>query len=380
MTYQTYLKVDMPKSKKIILLVYHAMYVGGVEKELLAYLQYLDTKKFELHLALTKQEGELLQHLPKHVHLHQLNGNSFIPNVLYLRNLLTLLKTLRPALVIGFMQDISFNLLLVRYFFNLPTKILISEHIFLQEWQKFMSVPWLKRKLVTFLYHKADGIVAPSQAILEHLHSYLQIPFSKMSVVPNFIELKKIKRQVALPRRFFLFVGRFDSQKNIPVLLQAFKNLIKNPKFHALSLVMVGPKLGGAVENLCHELRLENNVILSDYQPEPFIYYQKALGLILPSKVEGNPRVVIEAMLAGCPVILSDFPGHETLVKDHLTGLVFQKTSIKELTRCLRFFVDHPKERQSFAQAAQKEIKRTYTPHFKKDFAASLNMAVQRAL
>lgn len=116
-----------------------------------------------------------------------------------------------------------------------------------------------------------------------------------------------------------LFVGRFDRQKGLDLLLPAFESARKrNPRLH-LHLV------GGAVRRT--ELPApQSGVTLHGWQPPDKLdsFYRAADVLVVPSRWEGLPLVVPEALRNGTPVIVSNRSAMAKLVEPGVTGDVFE--------------------------------------------------------
>ena len=138
---------------------------------------------------------------------------------------------------------------------------------------------------------------------------------------------EQIRQELDLPERFFLFVGRFIPEKNLPRLIEAFRAASQNAALRGWALVLVG---GGALEEGLRQQAapLGARVRFLGFQQMEKLpsYYALASALVLPSVSESWGLVVNEAMSAGLPVILSGqcgcvtdlvFPGVNGAVVDH---------------------------------------------------------------
>jgi 1,2-diacylglycerol 3-alpha-glucosyltransferase len=131
-----------------------------------------------------------------------------------------------------------------------------------------------------------------------------------------------------LPAHFFLYVGRFSPEKNLPRLLQAFRGVCADPELSSWGLVLVGggpqePELRRAAEPMGDRVRFAGFQQLERLPP----YYGRAAALVLPSLSEPWGLVVNEAMAAGLPVLVSTqcgcvnelaFPGINAILADPL--------------------------------------------------------------
>jgi Glycosyltransferase len=115
-----------------------------------------------------------------------------------------------------------------------------------------------------------------------------------------------------------LFVGRFDHQKGLDILLSAFASARRAVPHLHLHLVG-GPVRGGVTPDL------PEGVTMHGWQaPEALDgYYVAADALIVPSRWEGLPLIVPEALRNGTPVLVSDRSDMGALVASGRTGFVF---------------------------------------------------------
>jgi len=183
-------------------------------------------------------------------------------------------------------------------------------------WSK-RSARWVERGLATL----CDSIVC----ISEHERQMAVdsgIPGHKLTVVNNgvpFAAAGPTSEPVAVewPEqvRRVLFVGRFDRQKGIDVLLDALRDL----DGEAFAYLVGDPVL----KDLTLE-RLPRNARhvgwLTPAQMEP--YYRSADVLVIPSRWEGFGLTAVEAMRAGLAVIASRVGGLKEVVEDEITGIL----------------------------------------------------------
>jgi glycosyltransferase involved in cell wall biosynthesis len=145
-----------------------------------------------------------------------------------------------------------------------------------------------------------------------------------------------------------LFVGRFDYQKGIDVLLSALK--LVNNSVHA---VLIGDSV---LKDLKQELSLtENCTVLGWLNPEQLeAFFNSAQVLVIPSRWEGFGLIAAEAMRAGLPVIASSVGGLPEVVEDGVTGILVRPDSPEELADAILNLDE--KKRIHMSKAARKRV------------------------
>ncbi|OGE72393.1 hypothetical protein A3H40_04075 [Candidatus Daviesbacteria bacterium RIFCSPLOWO2_02_FULL_38_15] len=144
----------------------------------------------------------------------------------------------------------------------------------------------------------------------------------KYKIINNDSELLNIKRKFRLPDRFLLYVGDANWVKNLPFLIEGFRQLLQLPGFGDIKLVLIGGVFLKNVENIDHpelsslksvnrlikQYSLEESVIRPGQieNNELVVFYNLATAYVQPSIYEGFGLPVLEAFACGSPVISSN--------------------------------------------------------------------------
>ena len=157
----------------------------------------------------------------------------------------------------------------------------------------------------------ADAVICTSQMVKEEALEYYQADPEKVFVVENGVNTKLFVPQpkTLSPKPRLLYVGALSKRKNVHLLIEAMKLL---PKEYQLTVV------GRGEEKYPSQERVEF-VGYVEYPKLP-PYYQAADLFVLPSSYEGLPKVVLEALSCGVPVLASGF-----VIKEKIKGLRFLK-------------------------------------------------------
>jgi glycosyltransferase involved in cell wall biosynthesis len=189
-----------------------------------------------------------------------------------------------------------------------------------------------KYRLFFWLLRGAAGVIAPSAAIRDEL---LRAGFPRERIVcfANAVDVNRFrpttpagkaeaKSALGLPkdRAVIGTVARLVERKGIDVLLQAFGIVRQSHRVH-LVIVGDGP-LGKELRALAHELRMEDSISWLGFQADPVKWLQAMDVFALPSRLEGSPNAVLEAMATGLPIVATTIGGVVDILEEGRTGFL----------------------------------------------------------
>ena len=121
------------------------------------------------------------------------------------------------------------------------------------------------------------------------------------------------------------FCGKFRPEKNVPLLIDAFANLLdKGLEAH---LIIIGDGLTRSeVESRIKHHSVADRVEITGELPhrEALRKLSECDVLVLPSESEGLPRVIMEALEIGIPVVTTDAGGITDIIEDKETGIIVE--------------------------------------------------------
>jgi GalNAc-alpha-(1->4)-GalNAc-alpha-(1->3)-diNAcBac-PP-undecaprenol alpha-1,4-N-acetyl-D-galactosaminyltransferase len=269
-------------------------------------------------------------------------------NVLRIRNLRAALRRLRPKTVVGFVGTL--NLLLILATRGLSLRVFISERN--DPARQSLGRGWdLLRRL---LYPLADGVTANSGNALRTLEAY--VPKERLALVPNPLSPVVGDQRAELDGPLFLAVGRLHRQKAYDVLLRAMARLTEShPQWR---LVVLGD--GALRESLLAEaeaLGVAGRVEWRGRVDDPFPYYRAAQVFVMPSRFEGTPNALLEAMSCGLPAVVSDTSGGALdYVVEEESGLVVRVEDAEALAAAMARLADDVALRERLGNEARRRV------------------------
>lgn len=305
----------MKQSKKRLALFLPGLYEGGTERVMLNLAKGFSARGYAVDLVLARAEGPYMPQIPDGVRTIDLKS----PRVL--ESLPALIRYLRRERPIAMVSAMFANLIALwaRRLSGIPHRLVITEHNTLASVIRYQAdLRWrIYPTLAGWFYPWADAIVAVSNAVKEDLARTAKIPRERMDVVYNPIvnDDLQAKGKAPLDHPWFqegeppviVSIGRLANQKAFDILLRAFPLVTKDTP--ARLLIFGEGENRPALEEQIRQLGLEKDVRLMGFVANPYPYLTHASVFVLPSRWEGLPTVLVEALYLGAPIVATDCPG-----------------------------------------------------------------------
>ena len=214
--------------------------------------------------------------------------------------------------------------------------------------------------------HNGVSVTAPDAARVDLLRQhYLQSQDTAPPPVAGCMETTDGSMTSAgTPPAFdtlILFVGRLVEHKNLPRLLQAFAQVVKQRPRTRLLLAGSG-SLHDALAAQIGQLGLQDHALLLGEQSEVPALMEAADLVVLPSLREGLSNVVLEAMALGRAVLSTPVGGIPQAIDNGRHGVLVEPTDTDALARALLTLIDDPALRERLGRAAQHKVLEQYSP------------------
>lgn len=157
-----------------------------------------------------------------------------------------------------------------------------------------------------------------------------------------------------------LFTGRLIELKNVHILIEVISRLKKY--FPDIGLLVAGD--GPFRENLVqqvHKLNLSNSVIFLGYVENIYDLYYECDCFVLPSKSEGMPISLLEAMSFSLPIVASSVGSIPYIVNDGVEALLVEPNNIESLYKAMMQLLHDSSLRERLGNNARKRFLREYT-------------------
>jgi glycogen synthase len=209
------------------------------------------------------------------------------------------------------------------------------------------------------IWKNASAVIANSNGLrqlAQKFDSHFEMP-----VIPNGVDLelyKAAERDWSSPR--LLSVGRIVHQKGLDLAMHAL-GALKGLDWE-WRIAGDGPQME-ALQSLAQELGINDRVFFLGWQSRQQILesYQQANLFLFPSRHEGMPNAILEAMASGLPVIATCIAGNEELVAEGETGYLVPTEDIEALQAALKKILSDPALREQMGAASRRRVEENYS-------------------
>jgi glycosyltransferase involved in cell wall biosynthesis len=249
--------------------------------------------------------------------------------------------------------------------FSLEQIVRITSAIF-----RPISEPFMKA-YIRLVYPRYTAIMMPTKTVIKELSAFMGHA-ERMHAVSNGVNTTvyaPIKGSYASLRKkyhlhptnpYFIYIGRFDADKNIETILKAMPLLSTD-----IRLILTG--VGKQKENLvglAKTLKIMDRITWIDQvsRNEIVDLYQLSDGFVIMSPVETQSIVALQAIACGLPVIAADAGALPELVHDGENGYLLPTFDEKLLAEKISYLATHPKERERMGKKSREMSLKHYTP------------------
>lgn len=338
----------------------------GAERWILALSKYLDKTVFDVRVAVVKDtlsdSAQLCSEADK------LGISSYIFKSIGKMNVssIRLVKNFIITHGIDIIHSHGYKTDAIAYFSTRGTscRVLSTPH----GWSRCVD---LKLRLYEFfdrcIFFFFDAVVPLSEDLYQSLKRLPGLG-KKLHLIPNGVDVSEIDGVEHTESRItswknngnfiFGYIGQLIPRKGLDILFTSLSRL----KVFNWKLVIIGDGVQRQeLKKLALQSGIEGNVHFMGFRKDR-ISFLKAFDLfVLPSRLEGIPRCIMEAMAAKVPVLASDIPGCRELISHEQTGLLFTCDNVDSLCRNIERILGEPELMEYLAENARTFVVQNYS-------------------
>jgi glycosyltransferase involved in cell wall biosynthesis len=371
----------MPQRKIRVLQLVENLGVGGAERLVLMLAMNSDPKRFEVIPCAIQESGPLADELKAAGIPHRTLGmsrHSVLTGPLFIADLRRILAVLADTL-----RDLSIDIVHAHLTESTLLGIVAARQagiprvcttvhniIFSSERSRLSPREWLLRIAINQMFSRADRVIAVSDGVSKALRQNTKIPPERILTIPNGVEAHgfrsrgdrddlRQKLEIPADKLLAVTVGRLTKQKGYPYLLEGLALI--PPKKRPLALIIGDGPDRNDLESKTKAMGLKQNIRFLGIRRDVSALLATADIFVLPSLWEGLPLVLIEAMAAGLPAVVTAVGGNPEVVKDNISGILIPPRDAQALARAVCSLLNDPSKRHRFGRAARERFESRFS-------------------
>jgi len=247
----------------------------------------------------------------------------------------------------------------------LKIPVIVASERSMDLWKK-----WYHFKIDKILGNFTKKIICVSGEVKNYYLKKTGLPESKFVVIENGInleEIEKVEYRKELLKEFgieeedfvILTGGRLCKEKSIDVLLSVVPELIKEIKNLKVLVVEEGEERSNLME-IVEKLKIDSSVIFTGFRKDIFSVIKISDIVVLTSRWEGMPNLILEGMALKKAVISTDIGGGKEIIKDRVNGFLLKYGDKKALVDKIIHLYKNPEVRKKMGEEGYKIVKKRF--------------------
>ena len=289
--------------------------------------------------------------------------SAIVNNLRRLLRLRQAIRQSRPDVIISFIDRINVMTLLATA--GRPRNVIISERTDPSRHSIGRAWSWLRRRV----YRRCRALTVQSEAVRKQMQPI--VGSRPVYVIPNpappFDARQKQTRSPdpradeqttspRSPRRTIVGMGRLSPEKGFDLLIDAFCRIAEEQPGWQLQILGEGP-CRAQLEERIEQRGLSDRVALAGWVEHPEAVLSRSDLFVLPSRYEGFPNALLEALACGLPAVVFDVCPSD-IVREGLDGLRVPAGDVSALSAAMNRLMSNETERARMSQNAPEVIKR----------------------
>lgn len=223
-------------------------------------------------------------------------------------------------------------------------------------------------RFTRFLLQRIHAVVVVLSSRMEDYLIAHKFDMPDVRLIPNGVDTAYFHPAPASPShgdqpRVVVCVSMLRYEKGIDVLLQAWRLVqeqLAGPSQAKLIIVGIGP-LQEQLECMAKALGIADSVEFAGLQSDIPMQFQRADLAVLPSRFEGMPNTVLEAMACGLPCVATRVSGSEDIIQHGINGLLVEPQDYESMAQALFTLLRDPLLAKTYGHAARRRIEQNYS-------------------
>lgn len=278
--------------------------VGGAQRMMITLVKFLDPKKFKVKIVIVQNKrGNIVDFIPSNfevIHLKIKNIWDFP-----ITRMVRLIKKEKADYLFSSIFYLNLRVLIASKILNVPVVLRNDNYT--------IVLNTLEKWLVRHIYKWANVVIMQQEEMLNEFKKSIKFPVDKLVVIHNPIDQETIDKKANVPSPYpigdyinYVWVARFHPTKGQDILAKAFVLLHhheKNAHLYFVGRYHDQIEYFNKVKKIIDDAGLTENVHYIGFDNNPYKWVKHCDCFVLPSRLEGLPNALVEAMYLKRPVV-----------------------------------------------------------------------------
>lgn len=333
---------------------------GGAERMTVFIAKMLPRDQFDVTFVIVgRSMGDIVKFIPSDYHIRLICLNKIWHGGIF--RIWNVIRIERPDIVFSSSLYLNARLILAASLFK--TKVIVRNNIAFSEIKRIINAFLIRGTLKW-----ADKVIAQQKEMHDEIISYTGISPEKVITLHNPIDTVLIDEKIKAPSPYknedksikYVWTARIDRTKGQDILLRAFNIVhreIPNSKLYLIGKYNTTNVFYQQLREYIKDNDLSNCVFMPGFDENPYKWVTNADCYVMPSRKEGLPNSLIDAMYLGKPVVATTcIPVVSRIVKDGYNGILVSSEDVEAMASAMQEAI------------RLKDFKMTYIPASKDDF------------
>lgn len=353
------------KEKKIAFYI-GSLTIGGAERVICNLAEYFYSIGYQVYVVTKLREDkeyelhEGIERIIADITATEQTGSRIGNLRARIRKLRGIWKDIRPDIIVSFIGKNNLMALASAKPLGIPVVVSVRSAPSREMASKAMKFSCM------LLFRKAAGIVLQTTEAIEFFPRSLQkkVTILQNSISPvllNYVDSAKKSSMDIIKRNDIIAVGRIDDNKNEKMLVDAFAAIAEKYSDWNVKLYGDGERME-ELSSYTEQLGLKDRISFCGSVGDVPKRMMEASIFVLPSRIEGMPNSLIEAMTLGLPCISTDCPcgGPRDLIESGVNGILVPVDDVTALSDSLERLINDSELRDSLGNNAKRIIDRLH--------------------
>ncbi len=348
-----------------ILQVSNSRVFGGNEEHIRVLVKYLNKKKFSVLTAVPENSefGAVLKKEGFEIAYNEISSKFSFRS---LKNIIRIIHENNIHIIHTHNRREDLLGAVASLILGIPHVVTIHDRINMNQEEKRVN-NFNARFYKFVLKHMPKKIIAVSDATKKDLLQEIKITRHKVIHIINGTDFERLNVEIDTHKEREKLVGIIARVRNKQVgkkghlhFLQACKMVLEGHKNAAFAICGEDNITREYLESICRELNIHEHVRFLGYRKDIANVISMCDVIVQPSLFEGLPRVLVEAMYLGKPVVGTDVDGIREIIEHEKTGLLIPSKDARSLADAIIQLLDNESLANELGRNANKFIKSNY--------------------